>query len=61
VPTECLRTQRSTAVELSAAAPMMTNGMADGLDPAKISADLPVFEQITAETWTFDQLCAPMD
>jgi hypothetical protein len=43
VPTDCLRVRRSTAVEFSAAAPMTTNGMADGLDRAKISADLPVF------------------
>jgi hypothetical protein len=30
------------------------NGMADGLAAAKISADLPVFEQITASTWIFE-------
>jgi hypothetical protein len=36
VPTNCLRAQRGTANEFSAAAPMPTNGMADGLDPAKI-------------------------
>jgi hypothetical protein len=40
-----------TAVELSAAAPMTANGMADGLAAPKISADLPVFEQITASAW----------
>jgi hypothetical protein len=46
-------TQRSTAVEFSAAAPMTTNGMVDGLDPAKISANLPVFEQIAKSAWTY--------
>jgi hypothetical protein len=45
VPTDCPRGQRSTAVEFSAAALMTTNGMADGLEPAGISADLPVFDQ----------------
>jgi len=54
VPTDCRRAQKSTAVEFSAAAPMRANGMADGLAAAKISADLPVFEQITASTWTFE-------
>jgi hypothetical protein len=44
VPTYCLRVQRGTANEFSAVVPMPMNGMADGLDPAKISADLPVFE-----------------
>ena len=53
VPTDCLRAQRSTAVEFSAAAPMTTNGMVDGVGPAKISANLPVFEQIAKSAWKY--------
>jgi len=53
VPTDCLRAQRSTAVEFSAAEPMTTNGMVDGVGPAKISANLPAFEQIAKSAWTY--------
>jgi hypothetical protein len=35
--------------------------MADGLAAAKISADLPVFDQIDARIWTFSQICALLD